>query len=291
LGSGARRSTFLLIMPELPEVETIRRQLQSRIVGKTIKKVQVLYPKLVRDLSGADFIARLKGKRIGDVLRQGKLILIRLNGKETLVMHLKMTGRLLLTQSASFVKSPSSHLEAIFTFSDGSQMFYADLRRFGYMKILPTQDEAVLVEKESLGIDFFDERLTLPEFTRLIRSRGKSQIKPLLMDQTLISGIGNIYAQEACFAAKIYPLRKAETLRDAEIEDLYNALHEILNKAIQKRGSSSDAYVDAFGQQGEFVPYLKIYGREGKPCPRCKTKLQKKNIGGRGTVFCAKCQK
>ena len=297
-------------MPELPEVETIRRQLQSRLAGKTIKSVEVLYPKVVHGMSTTNFIRALKGKHIKEVSRQGKLILIRLDGTETLVVHLKMTGRLLLhnppqpslTLREGVKKFPplkvrggaggvTKSTEIVFTFTNGTALHYDDLRRFGYMKVLPTNAEAKLVQKDQLGIDFFDRALTANKFAELISSRGGSQIKPLLLDQSLIAGIGNIYAQEACFISKIHPLRKAGDLSDKELTELYWALNKIMKKAIKLGGSSADDYVDAFGKQGKFVPHLKVYGREDKPCMRCKTKLVKKNIGGRGTVFCLKCQK
>lgn len=283
-------------MPELPEVETIRKQLQSRIAGKTIKHVEVLYPKVVhgtlsvpknhakRGGSTADFVRALKGRKVCKVGRQGKLILIRLNGNETLVVHLKMTGRLLL--NGEFTKST----EVIFTFTDSTVLNYDDLRRFGYMKIVPTREEARVVQKEQLGIDFFDRAHTAEKFCELIASRGGSQIKPLLLDQSLIAGVGNIYAQEACFMAKIDPLRKAGNLNERELRALYQALRSIMLRAIKGGGTSADDYRDALGKMGKFAPHLKVYGREGKPCPRCKTTLVKKFIGGRGTVFCSKCQ-
>lgn len=285
-------------MPELPEVETIRRQLQSQIVGRTIKAVEVLYLKVVHGMSVADFVRALKGRKVREVGRQGKLILIRLAGDETLVVHLKMTGQLLLTKQEAEPperQGPglpiSKSTEVIFNFTDRTVLLYDDLRRFGFMKIVPTTKEAEFVQKQKLGIDFFDKLLTAQKFRELICSRGRLQIKPLLMDQSLISGIGNIYAQEACFAARVHPLRKANTLSDAEISALYKALYTIMKKAIKDRGASVDDYVDAFGRQGNFVPRLKVYGREGKSCLRCKTKLAKKSIGGRGTVFCPKCQR
>ena len=298
-------------MPELPEVETIRRQLQGKIAGKTLQSVQVLYPKVVHGLSVSAFIRALEHKKIKEVGRQGKLILIRLDGNETLVTHLKMTGRLLLTppphsstiQGEEGKRSPSPRVgegggegvtkstEVVFTFTNGTALRYDDLRRFGYMKVVPTSEEAKFVQKEALGIDFFDQAMTFENFRDLIRSRGGSQIKPLLLDQSLIAGIGNIYAQEGCFLARIHPLRKAGDLSEKELRALYQALGNIMRSAIKYGGTSSDDYRDAFGQMGKFATRLKVYGREGKPCLRCKTKLTKKFIGGRGTVFCQTCQR
>lgn len=314
-------------MPELPEVETIRRQLQSRIAHKTVREVKVLYPKVVHGMGAAEFERALAGRKVREVGRQGKLILIRLDGNETLVVHLKMTGRMILEKSrpsttvfglrsgnkslspersAAESKGTSANksTEVIFTFTDGDAkrpasraqrggtiLRYDDLRRFGYMKIVPTPEEARVVQKEHLGVDFFDRALTVGKFKELIHSRGGSQIKPLLMDQSLISGIGNIYAQEAGFEARVHPTRKAGDLSDKECAALYSALHKIMKKAVKLGGTSADAYLDAFGREGKFVPHLKVYGREGKPCKRCKAKLLKKSIGGRGTVFCSKCQK
>ncbi|MBI2551850.1 bifunctional DNA-formamidopyrimidine glycosylase/DNA-(apurinic or apyrimidinic site) lyase [Candidatus Uhrbacteria bacterium] len=308
-------------MPELPEVETIRRQLQKNMVGKTIKVVEVQYPKVVHGMSTADFVRAMHGRKVREVGRQGKLILIRLEGNETLVVHLKMTGRLLL-QSARHPEprrdsrgegslyhgmskrlprslrslamtdySVNKSTEVIFTFTNGSILRYDDLRRFGYMKVVPTSEEAKVVQKEQLGIDFFDRVLTVQKFKELIRARGGSQIKPLLLDQSLIAGVGNIYAQEACFMAKIHPLRKVSSLNDAELNALYRALQTIMKKAIVYGGTTADDYRDAYGKEGKFAVHLKVYGRQGKPCLRCKGKLIKSSIGGRGTVFCPKCQK
>lgn len=271
-------------MPELPEVETIRRQLQKNIAGKTIKSVGVVYPKVVHGVSVPIFVQALEGRKIKEVGRQGKLVLIRLNGNETLVVHLKMTGRLLLHGSTT------KSTEVIFTFTDRSTLHYDDLRRFGYIKLTPTEQEARVVQKEKLGVDFFDRALTAEKFKELIRSRAGTQIKPLLLDQSLMAGVGNIYAQEACFAARMHPLRKAGSLSEKEITALYRALYRIMMSAIKYGGTSSDDYRDALGKEGKFAAYLQVYGREGAPCRRCKTKLQKQNIGGRGTVFCSKCQ-
>lgn len=274
-------------MPELPEVETIRRQLQSYIVGKTIKTVEVLYPKVVQGRGKADFVRALSGWRVCEVGRQGKLILIRLAGDETLVVHLKMTGRLLIVKKNT---KPNKSTEVIFTFRDGSILHYDDLRRFGYMKIVPTREESKVVHKEAMGVDFLDRALTAEKFKDLIRSRAGSQIKPLLLDQSLIAGVGNIYAQEACFMSRIHPLRKAGDLSVKELQALYKALRAVMLSAIKYGGTSADDYRDVFGQMGKFASRLKAYSREGKPCRRCKTKLLKKFIGGRGTVFCPKCQ-
>lgn len=271
-------------MPELPEVETIRRQLQTRLVHQMIKTVEVRYPKVVHGLSVPGFIRALKGKTIQSVGRQGKLLLLRLTGQQTLVVHLKMTGRLL------WAGTPSKFTEIILTFKNGQGLLYDDLRRFGYWKLLPTSAEARLVQKSKLGRDFFDRVLTLKKFKTLLRSRGNSQIKPLLMDQSLLAGLGNIYAQEGCFLAKIYPTRKVRDLTDQELTTLYQTLHSILRKAIQYGGTSVDDYRDALGKKGQFASYLKVYGRAGQSCRRCKNKLVKKNIGGRGTVFCPRCQ-
>ena len=304
-------------MPELPEVETIRRQLQRNIVGKKIMRVEVLYPKVVHGMSTADFVRALKGRKVRGVGRQGKLILIRLSGKETLVVHLKMTGRLILMHPSPHPSPPpeagrrgrgglstssrplgegqgegaNESTEVIFTLSGGMILRYDDLRRFGYMKVVPTSAESKFVQKERLGIDFFSSTLTVHKFKELMRSRGGSQIKPLLLDQALVAGIGNIYAQEACFMARIDPLRKVADLTDEDLAGLYRALSTTMKSAIKYGGTSADDYRDAFGKEGKFAPRLKVYGREGKPCVRCKIKLIKKSIGGRGTVFCPKCQK
>lgn len=275
-------------MPELPEVETIRKQLAGSIVRKKIARVTVRYPKVVHGMLPDAFERTLRGKAIVGIGRQGKLIFVRIAGGKTLVVHLKMTGRLLLVK---YDAQPNKSTEVVFVFGDGTGLHYDDLRRFGYMKILPSAEEGRVVQKEQLGLDFFDRAMTAKKFRELVRSRNGSQIKPLLMDQSLIAGIGNIYAQEACFAAKIHPERKVSTLADRELDALFRALGRIMRTAITHRGSSNVDYLDAFGKKGTFAPLQKVYDRVGEPCVRCKVKLVKKTVGGRGTTFCPNCQK
>lgn len=274
-------------MPELPEVETIRRQLSRKIIGKTIKSVKVRYSKVVRKTSASAFRRFLVGQKIKNLGRHGKLLFIRLANSKTIVIHLKLAGRLLIEKKDT---APRKLTEVVFGFKN-FQMFYDDLRRFGWMKIISTSDEAGFLEKEKLGPDFFSRGMNLKKFKEILGKRGKSKIKPTLMDQSLIAGIGNIYAQEACFTAGLHPERKISTLSKGEFSKLYNALARVMKRAVGLHGASTDAYIDAFGKKGSFVPLLKVYGREGEPCLRCKIKLKKQILAGRGTVWCSGCQK
>lgn len=275
-------------MPELPEVETIRRQLIESVKGKKIKTVQVIYPKAVRLIKMNRFLVGLKNSKIIGVGRRAKLLLIHLSNKNTLIVHLKMTGRLLLKKDKDL---PNKSTEVIFDLSGQRRLFYDDLRRFGYMKLVPTKELKKHFEKnEKYGPEVLEHSFTPAVFKTLLSKKTRSKIKPLLLDQKFIAGVGNIYAQEACYCAKIMPTRSAGSLSGGEINKLHGCLRKVLLKALECRGSSVDDYLDLYGRKGEHVVHLNVYGREGKNCPRCGAEIIKKTIGGRGTSYCPKCQ-
>ncbi len=275
-------------MPELPEVETIRRQLVRAIKGKKIIKVQVLYPRVVRPLSPAQFTRRVTGAIIRAVRRRAKLILIELSNGQTMVIHLKLSGRLLLGKDQ---EPPRKLTELIFDLSGPLRLFYDDLRRFGFIRCLPTKELSFyLEEKEKFGLEVFSPALTVKRWTEMLEQKARQRIKPLLMDQKFLAGVGNIYAQEACFLAKIDPRRRAGSLSGLEARRLYHSLRRLLRAAIQARGTSSDGYPDLYGQEGNFWSRLKVYGRGGQPCRVCGAILKKMTLAGRGTVYCPSCQ-
>ena len=272
-------------MPELPEVETIKRQLEKKIVGKKIKSVEVRVAKLV-NLSIKKFEKEVAGKTIKKLERRAKLLIWKLSGGMNLVIHLKMTGQVIWAGKEGELKK---YTYIIFTLSDNNQVFYNDWRMFGWVKLVDDKELEKISEEfgpEPLGKDF-----TLVVFKEMLGQRKRSTIKPLLLDQKWLAGVGNIYAQEACFCAKILPTRKAGDLNDKEIRDLYNCIKKILQEAIKWHGTSADAYVDAYGEKGKFESRLKVYGREGEKCYRCGGKIAKNKLGGRGTCYCPKCQK
>ncbi len=241
-------------MPELPEVETIRLQLSGKIVGK-----------------------RLSGKEITKVRRRAKLLIIDFKDGSSLIFHLKLTGQLI------FNGEPSRHTRKVFNFQDGSRLVFNDLRKFGWFKNVK---ESKIMEKE-----FGPEPLTmdLKTFESLLNKRPNAKIKPLLMDQKIIAGIGNIYSDEILFASKVRPTRLAKMLNKAETKKIFQNIKKILKKAIKAKGSSVEDYVDACGKKGNYVKYHKAYHK--KKCSSCGGQITKMKINGRSAHFCLKCQK
>jgi len=266
-------------MPELPEVETIKRQLEKIIQGRRISAVIVNNPKVIKEPSCELFKRNLKGVKIVKILRKGKVLIFELSSGKSLVVHLRMTGQLVYPGSAK-------NSRVSFRLSDNTILDYNDRRILGELRLL--DDWRGLKFIKELGPEPFD--LTVREFNQML-SRKNTKIKPLLLDQTFISGIGNLYAAEALFKAKINPLRQASDLSDNEKSGLFSAIKEILTAAIKHKGSSIDQYVTLTGDKGGYVSYHKVYGRENKPCYVCKSPIRRIALGGRGTYFCARCQK
>ncbi|MDD2927488.1 MAG: bifunctional DNA-formamidopyrimidine glycosylase/DNA-(apurinic or apyrimidinic site) lyase [Candidatus Omnitrophica bacterium] len=266
-------------MPELPEVETIKRDLEKVIVGKKITGVCVYNPKIIREPGLAAFKKGLAGAVIKKILRRAKVLILELSSGESLVAHLKMTGQLVYPGGGK-------NSRVAFHLSDGKILDFNDQRLFAELRLL--KDWRSLKFIQGLGPEPAD--LNLRQFKEMLDSR-KTAIKPLLMDQEFISGIGNIYAAEILFRAKIHPERRASKLRDKEKELLFKAINDILNAAILHAGSSVDDYVRVSGEKGGYVKYHKVYGRQGKSCLVCKTTIKKISQGGRGTHFCPRCQR
>jgi len=266
-------------MPELPEVETIKRDLEKVILGKKITGVCVRNPQVIREPALADFKKGLQGAVIKKILRKAKVLIWELSNGKALVIHLKMTGQLVYPGGGK-------NSRVAFHLSGGKILDFNDQRLFGELRLL--DDWRSLKFIQGLGPE--PSALSLGQFKELFKNK-KTKIKPLLMDQTFISGIGNIYAAEILFKAKIHPERRANALTDKEKGLLFKAVNDILNAAILAAGSSVDDYVRVSGGKGGYVKYHKVYGREGKECLACKAKIKKINQGGRGTYFCPRCQK
>lgn len=286
-------------MPELPEVETIRRDLSKLILGKTIAKVILHKPKIVKS-SAKEFVKILTGNKIKNFNRRGKLLIAELAKGGWILIHLKMTGQLIYRygdkvisgghpEAFSIDKLPNKYSHIILTFADKSQLFFNDMRQFGYMKLVDKKElDRVL---SSYGIEPLTKNFTLPNFQKVLKNKTIA-IKAVLLSQSHVSGIGNIYADETCFMAGILPSRRAHKLRLDEITRLHRACHVIIKKAVAKRGTTFRDYRDPSGDKGNYVKYLKVYGRGGEKCLRCKVNvLNKARVAGRGTVFCKKCQK
>jgi formamidopyrimidine-DNA glycosylase len=266
-------------MPELPEVETIKRDLEKEIIGKKISEVCVHHPAVIREPSVENFKKALSGAVIKGVLRKAKVLVIEFSNGKSLVIHLKMTGQLVYPGNGK-----SSRVT--FHFSDGKRMDFNDQRLFAELRALDDWRELKFIRE--LGPEPFE--LKVGKFKKMLAAK-RAKIKPLLMDQKFISGIGNLYAAEALFAAKIDPNRQAQGLSDKEKEDLLSSIKSILKKAIDAGGSSTDDYVRLSGARGDYVKYHRVYGREGKPCLVCKTPIKRAVLGGRGTYFCPRCQR
>jgi len=266
-------------MPELPEVETIKRELEKAVLGKKITDVIVNNPYVIKQPKKEEFVRGLKNTTIKHILRKGKLLIMELSSGKSLAIHLKMTGQLIYPGNGKISR-------VSFKLSDGRILDFNDRRLFGELRLL--DDWGSLRFVKELGPEPFD--LTVGKFKEMLSSK-KTKIKPLLMDQTFISGVGNLYAAEALFRAKIHPGRTAVSLSDKEKEALFKEIKNTLNEAIHYKGSSVDQYVQLSGAPGDYVKYHKVYGREGKPCTVCKASIKRIAMGGRGTYFCPKCQK
>ncbi|MEK7513691.1 MAG: DNA-formamidopyrimidine glycosylase [Patescibacteria group bacterium] len=261
-------------MPELPEVETVRRQLQKILVGQRIKKIEKFHPK---SLQGSTL--QVVGKKILRVRRKAKRIIIELNGGESLLIHLKMTGQLI------YNGKKNKHTRAIFELDKG-KLFFNDLRKFGWIKIVKNQALKECLVK--LPLDVVDKEFTVKYLEKVLKS-SKRAIKLVLLDQSKIGGLGNIYVNESLFCAGVNPSTPANKVK--QIKELHRCIKEVINKAIKFGGTTSadESFKNALGKPGKFQNYLKVYENKGK-CDKCQTKIRKIKIGGRGTYYCPKCQ-
>ena len=302
-------------MPELPEVETIVRDLREKIVGKKIKKVQVVLPKIVKN-SKKYFVDFLTGNKFLAIERRGKLIIFKTarfnladnkkSDKKIMLVHLKMTGQLIWQKKSKNQKIktiagghdqkntienlPNKYSHLVFNFSDGSQLFYNDLRQFGYVKLVNEKELVKILDK--FGYEPLKNTFTLNNFQNLIQGR-KKNVKAFLLDQSLVAGLGNIYVDEVLFASRVLPQRTIDTLNEKEIKSIFKNIKKILQKAVDNRGTTFNNYRDAEGRKGGFMKLLKVYGRENKKCLRkgCVGIIKKNKTAGRGTHFCSICQK
>ncbi len=275
-------------MPELPEVETIRRQLES-IIGSTITSVEFTPSKVIRGE-----MSTILHEKILSIERYGKLLVIRLSNNRALTVHLKMTGRLSLLETGDEVPGYnhiSFHLTPALSSDRRGSLFlvYCDMRKFGFVALHTKEEIISLPFIRNLGKEPLKD-LTLQDFQNLL-SRSNRAIKVLLLDQSKIAGIGNIYDCEALWLAGIRPQRRANSLQQTEIRKLFIAIEDVLREGIKRGGASDNTYRNLYGGKGEYQNFFKVYGRTGKPCPRCGTLIVRESLGGRGTFFCPHCQK
>jgi formamidopyrimidine-DNA glycosylase len=277
-------------VPELPEVETIRRDLEKESVGRRIKAVDVAGMRSIRrHPNKKHFIAKLVGRKLTAVERKGKYLLLRLDNGDVLVVHLGMSGQLLLRSPK---EPPNKHAHVVLTFATGGQLRFVDPRTFGELFVTAADHVAAEVpELAHLGFDPFDEVMTWTKFGELLHSR-HTMLKPLMMDQRILAGIGNIYSDEILFAAGLRYDRLSDSLSSQEIRRLYRAMVETLQEAIRHRGSSlsDEQYRDLFGDVGDFQSQHKVYDREGQACRRCRSTIVRIRVNGRSHFLCTQCQ-
>lgn len=274
-------------MPELPEVETIRRTLKTLVLNKEIQSVSVFWPKMIKKPEEVEqFAEALVGQRIVDINRRGKFLIF-YTEIYALVSHLRMEGRYALYQGEDPVEK---HTHVIFQFSDGTQLRYKDVRKFGTMHLFRKGDEFTSLPLSQLGPEPLDETFDKDEFAKKLAKTTRN-IKSTLLDQTVVVGLGNIYVDEALFKARIHPERSSQSLTGEEIQVLYEKIIETLTEAVNKGGSTVRTYVNSQGEMGMFQLQHYVYGRGGEECKLCSTQLIKTVVGGRGTVYCPVCQK
>ena len=267
-------------MPELPEVETIKNQLEKEIVNKKIEQVIIKDKRIIKDVSPSVFKSRIEGSSFKKIIRRGKVLIFQVEDKTFIIFHLRISGWLI------FGRDIDKFGRVIFRLSDNNNFQFCDQRALGEIRLVNDWHNVSIVKK--MG----PEPLSLKkeEFIKLFSGK-KTKIKPLLMDQSFLAGVGNAYSQEAVFCAGINPQRKVNTLTKEDLGKIYDCLTAILREAVKKKGSSLDTYRQIDGRPGEYAPSLKVYGREGKVCFRCGCIIERKVIGGRGTYFCPHCQK
>jgi len=267
-------------MPELPEVETIRNELLPALVGKRITQVTVFDAKVINRPSVEKFCQHLIGQRIEDIQRRGKYLIFPLSSGETLIIHLKMAGALLLTP-----QQPTRYLRAVFQFYNNSKLFLIDRRRFARIWLDKNADKVI----HKLGPEPLTSDFTYEVFLSRLKGR-KAPIKAVLLDQGFVAGIGNMYADEALFSAKIHPLRTADSLSPKESRRLYKAIREVLWSAISNKGASVDTYIRPDGSLGTAHFSFRVAHQRGKTCPVCGSPIQRIALRNRGTYFCPRCQ-
>lgn len=288
-------------MPELPEVETLRRELKPLLVGQKIADLKVLWPKTVSPTPPPQFKKLVVGQKITDVSRRAKVLIIDLTTGHLLV-HLKMTGQLIVVSKDKKAKAygghpqpggldnlPNKFTRAYFSLNNGSTLYFNDMRKFGWIRHYPTNTIDQIFHKT--GPEPLSKNFSLEFFRSILKRYPNRNLKQFLLDQTLIAGLGNIYVDEAAFLAKVLPTRKVSSLTPSEIKKLHLAIIAVLKLSISKKGTSAKNYVRSNGEKGGFVPYLNVYGRGKQPCKVCGTPIVKIRLAGRGTHFCPKCQK
>ena len=272
-------------MPELPEVETVRRGLVSLVIGKTIRKVDVLWPKIIEAPEVDEFRNDLVGETIENISRRGKYLIFHFTHYD-MVSHLRMEGKYEFFSEATPL---DKHSHVRFIFTDGSELIYNDVRKFGRMSLMRKDTGLLYKGIQQLGPEPTEENFDLVEFEKRLK-KAHTMIKPLLLNQKIVAGLGNIYVDEVLWLSKIHPEQPANTLTSAEIEVLHQAIIAVITKAKESGGTTIRTYLNALGEAGHFQQELNVYGQTGIPCPRCGTPIAKTKVAQRGTHYCPHCQ-
>ncbi len=288
-------------MPELPEVETVRRGLAELIPGKTITAAYDIDSPKSFPNAATDVSQFLIGSAVLSVKRRAKVLLIELDSQYSLVIHLKMTGQLVFRGDQVFGAGhpndsligelPDRSTRAALEFGDGSKLFFNDQRKFGWVKLMPTLEVPNIDFMKKVGPEPLEADFTANQFTERFTRRVKTNIKSALLDQTVVAGVGNIYADESLWGAKIDPHRLVGSLSESDFMQLYTELRAVMNLAIEKGGSTDRNYVNAEGKRGSYMDFARVFRREGQKCPRCDNEISKIKWAGRGTHYCMNCQK
>jgi formamidopyrimidine-DNA glycosylase len=287
-------------MPELPEVETVRAGLSRLLPGLAITEVTHDWPKSFPN-APEDVAKFVVGAKVAEVRRRAKVLMLELSSKYTLVVHLKMTGQLVFVgqterfgaghPSDSLIgRLPDKSTRVTLTFKDGSRQYFNDQRKFGWMRLVPTAEVPNIDFFKKVGPEPLSADFTAEQFRERLQRRKNTSVKAAILDQTVIAGIGNIYADEGLWGAKIHPATLVKNVSAAKLNNLFTALRDVLQLSIDKGGSSDRNYVNAEGKKGSYLSFAKVFRREGQPCPRCSTTIIKTRVAGRGTHLCLKCQ-
>ncbi len=293
-------------MPELPEVETIKLGLSKKIIGQKIKTIRILNPKTFQDSDGKpfDFAQGLHGKVVLNIWRKAKVLGIDLEGNLTLLFHLKMSGQLIYIPSKTDHKSfigghptpemsgemPVKSTRVIFEFDDGSKLYFNDQRKFGWIRVVKSSELRDQSFLRKLGPEPLEKGFTWKTLKSSIVNHKSQPVKVAIMDQSVVAGVGNIYASEACFIAGIDPRTKVGELNDLQFKKLHQGIIQSLKAGIKYGGSTKTHFVNAEGKKGYFLDYAFVYGRDQDICKKCGNLIHKIKLGGRGTYFCAHCQ-
>jgi formamidopyrimidine-DNA glycosylase len=278
-------------VPELPEVETIKEDLRNIIKNKRIKKVEVKLAKAIKNVSGKRFVQKLKGDTFEFLSRRGKYLIFSLKSGKSLIIHLGMTGRLIYSKTNEGISDYNQKFSrVIFTLINKGILRFVDMRGFGGLYLIPEGGLEGFARLTALGPEPLSRNFTPLAFRDLLK-RHRARIKPLLLNQHFLAGLGNIYCIESLYRAKISPLRRANTLTEKETKRLHSAIQRVLIRAIASHGSSINAYVDIKGRKGSFQFKLKVYRKEGEKCPRCGGRIRRVKQNNRSTYFCPTCQR